>query len=45
MSRLILHALVRFLRPEDFLAVGESDAHPLADRFRGFARKRETVGQ
>ena len=30
-SRLVLHALVRFLRPEDFLAVGESDPHPFAD--------------
>jgi hypothetical protein len=44
-SCLVLHAFVRFLRPEDFLAVGESDAHPLADRFQGFARKRENVGQ
>ena len=27
-SRLVLHALVHFLRPEDCLAVDESDAHP-----------------
>ena len=39
------HALVFFLRPEDFLTVGESDPHPLADRIRVFARERENVGQ
>jgi hypothetical protein len=30
-SRLVPHALVSFPRPEDFLTVGESDPHPLAD--------------
>jgi hypothetical protein len=34
-----------FLRPEDRLAIGEGDAHPLADRVRFFARERENVGQ
>ena len=44
-SRLVPHALVHFLRSKDFLAVGESDAHPLADCVRVFACKRENVGQ
>jgi hypothetical protein len=35
---------LHFLRSEDFLAVGESDAYSLADRFRVFARERENVG-
>src|SRR4029077_7912356 len=44
-SRLVPHALVRLLRLEDFLTIGESDSHPLADRVRVFARERENVGQ
>jgi hypothetical protein len=43
--RLVPHALVRLLRPEDFLTIGESDSHPLADRVRVFARQRENIGQ
>ena len=34
-----------FLRPEDFLTVGENDPHPLADRVRVFAREHENVSQ
>jgi hypothetical protein len=39
------HALVRFLRPEGRLAVGEGDAHTLADRVQVFPGERENVGQ
>jgi hypothetical protein len=34
-----------FLRPEDFLTVGESDPHPLPDRVRFFTPEGENVGQ
>ena len=43
--RLVPHALVRLLRPEDPLVVAESDAHLIADHVRFFAREREDVGQ
>ena len=38
-SRLVPSCACFFLRPEDFLTVGESDPHPLADRVRVFARE------
>jgi hypothetical protein len=41
MSGLVLHVLVWLLRPEDRLAIGESDVY----RVRFFARVRENVGQ
>jgi hypothetical protein len=44
-SGVVPHALVRFLRPEDRLAVGEGDAHTLADRVHVFPGERENVGQ
>ena len=44
-SRLILHAPIDFLRFEDLLAVGKSDADALADRVIIFALKRQNVGQ
>ena len=44
-SRLVPHALLQLLQLEDRLEVGERDAHPLPDRVRLFARKRENVGQ
>ena len=44
-SRLVPHALLRLLQPEERLAVGEGDPHPLADRVRVFAGERENVGQ
>jgi hypothetical protein len=43
-SRLVPHALLRLLQPEDRLALGEGDPHPLPDRVRLF-RERENVGQ
>jgi hypothetical protein len=42
-SRLVPHALLRFLQPEDRLALGEGAPHPLRDRVRFFARERENV--
>jgi hypothetical protein len=42
-SRLIPHALLRLVQPEDRLALGEGDPHPLADGVRLFARDRENV--
>jgi hypothetical protein len=44
-SRLVPHALLRLLQPEDRLALGEGDPHPVADRVRVFARERENVAQ
>ena len=44
-SRLVPHALLRLLQPEDRLALGEGDPHRLPDRVRLFARERENVGQ
>jgi hypothetical protein len=44
-SRLIRHAPINFLRFEDLLAVGKSDADALADRVIIFALKRQNVGQ
>jgi hypothetical protein len=44
-SRLVPHALLRLLQPEDRLALGEGDPHPLPDRVRRFARERENVAQ
>ena len=44
-SCLVLHALVRLLRPEDRLATGERHAYPRADRVRVFTREGEDVGQ
>ena len=44
-SGLIPHALVRLLHPEDRLAVGKGDAHPLPDRVRFVSRERENVAQ
>ena len=44
-SRLVPHALLRLLQPEDRLALGEGAPHPLRDRIRLFAREREDVGQ
>jgi hypothetical protein len=43
-SRLVPHALLRPLQPEDRLALGEGDPHPLSDRVRLFARERSPVG-
>ena len=43
--RLVPHALLWLLLPEDRLALGESDPHPVADRVRLFARERENVAQ
>jgi hypothetical protein len=43
--RLVPHALVRLLQPEDRLARGEGEPHPLPDRIRLFARERENVAQ
>jgi hypothetical protein len=42
---LVPHALLRLLQPEDRLAFGEGDPHPVADRVRLFARERENVAQ
>ena len=42
---LLLHALVRFLRPKDRLTVDESDAHAVADRVRLLPRECEDVDQ
>ena len=39
------YALFLFLRSKDFLAVGESYAHLIADHVRFFARERENVAQ
>ena len=39
------YALFLFLRSKDFLAVGESYAHLIADHVPFFAREREHVGQ
>jgi len=39
--RLVPHALLRLLQPEDRLAPGEGAPHPLRDRVRLFARERE----
>ena len=39
------YALFLFLRSKDFLAVGESYAHLIADHVRFFAREREHVAQ
>ena len=36
---------LRLLQPEDRLALGEGDPHPLPDRVRLFARERENVAQ
>ena len=44
-SRLVPHALLRLLQPEDRLALGEGDPHPVADRVRLFACERENVAQ
>jgi hypothetical protein len=44
-SRLVPHALLRLLQPEDRLALDEDDPHPLPDRVRLFARERENVAQ
>jgi hypothetical protein len=44
-SRLVPHSLLRLLRPEDRLALGEGDPRPVADRVRLFARERENVAQ
>ena len=44
-SRLVPHALLRLQQPEDRLALGEGDPHPLPDRVRLFARERENVAQ
>ena len=41
-SGLVPHAFVRFLRPEDFLAVGESDSHPVADASRSSSASART---
>jgi hypothetical protein len=41
-SRLVPHALLRLLQPEDRLALGEGDPHPLWDRVRLFAREART---
>jgi hypothetical protein len=43
--RLVPHALVRLLQPEDRLALGEGNPHPLPDRVRLFTREGEDVGQ
>jgi hypothetical protein len=45
MSRLVPHAFLRLLQPEDRLALGEGAPHPLPDRVRLFARERENVAQ
>jgi hypothetical protein len=45
MSRLVLHALIRLLRSEDRLTVGEGDAHAFPDPARLLTRKRENVAQ
>ena len=37
--------IVRLPHPEERLAAGEGDPHPLRDRVRLFARERENVGQ
>jgi hypothetical protein len=42
---LVPHSLLRLLQPEDRLAFGEGDPHPLPDRVRLFARERENVAQ
>ena len=39
--RLVSHALLRLLQPENRLALGEGDAHPLIYRVGLFARERE----
>ena len=44
-SRLVPHALLRLLQPEDRLALGEGAPHPLRDRVRLFARERENIRQ
>ena len=43
--RLVPHALLRLLQPEDRLALGEGAPYPLRDRVRPFARERENVAQ
>jgi hypothetical protein len=43
--RLVPHALLRLLQPEDRLALCEGDPHPLPDRVQVFSRERENVGQ
>jgi hypothetical protein len=45
MRRLVPHALLQLLQPEDRLALGEGDPHPLANRVRAFARESESIGQ
>ena len=45
LNRLVPHALLRLPHPEERLALGEGDPHPLPDRVRVFAREREDVGQ
>jgi hypothetical protein len=44
-SRLVPHALLFGSQPEDRLALGEADPHPLPHRVRLFARKCENVAQ
>ena len=43
--RLVPPVLLRLLQPEDRLALGEGEPHPLLDRVRLFARERENVAQ
>ena len=45
MSRLVPHVFLRLLQPEDRLALGEGDPHPLPDRVQVFPGERENVGQ
>jgi len=45
MSRLVPHALLRLLQPEDRLALGEGAPHSLPDRVRFVAHERENVAQ
>jgi hypothetical protein len=43
--RLVPHALLRLLQPEDRLALGEGDPHPRLDGVWLFACERENVAQ
>jgi hypothetical protein len=45
MSRLVLHSLIHFLRPEDLFAIGDGYANALPNRVLIFALKRQNVGQ
>jgi hypothetical protein len=45
MSRLVLHSLIHFLRPEDLFAIGDGYANALPNRVLIFALKRQNVGE